>query len=79
MGKPTDPPQHEAEQGEKKNDVMFSRSRMFDRADEALAESRRKRELAALEKTARWGQYSMIVAVLALALSAWPYIRSWLP
>lgn len=77
MDKPTDAVVDDSQQPVEKKLVAFSRARLFERADEALSEHRRKRELAALEKTARWGQYSMIVAVLALALSAWPYIRSW--
>lgn len=57
---------------------MFSRSRTFERAALEREAELRRREIEAAERAALWSKWSMVVAALALALAAWPYVRPWL-
>jgi hypothetical protein len=38
---------------------------------------REERAIAAAERSAKWGGWAIAVAIAALALSAWPYIKEW--
>lgn len=39
---------------------------------------REERAVRAAERSARWAGWAIAVALAALALSAWPYIKDWL-
>lgn len=39
---------------------------------------REERAIAAAERSARWAGWAIVVALAALAVSAWPYIKEWL-
>ena len=39
---------------------------------------REERSVAAAERSARWAGWAIAVALAALALSGWPYVKEWL-
>jgi hypothetical protein len=55
----------------------FSRSRIFERKSKKHLDSLREREVRAVERAARWALCSVLLSLVALAVSVWPVVSVW--